>query len=243
MGLKVTITIDGATRIENGVWKARIQPEEVITLGQCDSRSGPFSVVLLESNVAYNPTARTLTFDPDNVRLLNVGSTEQIFLFSNNAEAPVEQAPVMPADKPKIEAQPEPVLRKKPTFEKAPEYELSQALATGDKLFLSELPVEMRELGESLLSEVRRHFAGELAYEPRSAKFDETPEIFWTVKIHPQDGSLRLTVRGTPDMFEPIAGIDLKLDKFGYSAFAINRIGQLSGAINLIMQAHRNLQG
>ena len=106
MGLKVTITIDGATRIENGVWKARIQPEEVITLGQCDSRSGPFSVVLLESNVAYNPPARTLTFDPDNVRLLNVGSTEQIFLFSNNAEAPVEQAPAVPADKPKIEAQP-----------------------------------------------------------------------------------------------------------------------------------------
>jgi hypothetical protein len=172
-----------------------------------------------------------------------VGRTEQIFLFSSSNKAVEEKAPAPPKAPPQPKAKPEPVLRKKPTFEKASAYELSQALATGDKLFLSELPVEMREMGESLLSEVRRHFAGELAYEPRSAKFDETPEIFWTVKIQPQDGSLRVTVRGTPDMFEPVTGINLKKDKFGYSTFSINRIGQLSGAINLILQGHRNMQG
>jgi hypothetical protein len=242
MGIKVTITIDGAKLIENGVWKARITPEEVITLGECENRYGPFSVVLLESNVAYNSQAQTLTFDPDNVRLLNVGSTEQIFLFNSTGKAPAKEMPakidVRPQTRPKTEPPP-----KKPPSQKVPEYELSQALATGDKLFLSELPVEMRALGETLLSEVRRVYSGELAYEPRFAKFDETPEIFWTVKIQPQEGSLRLTVRGTPDMFDSSSGIQLKLDKFGYSAFVINRTGQVPGAIGLIKQAHKNMQG
>ena len=73
----------------------------------------------------------------------------------------------------------------------------------------------------------------------RSAKFDETPEIFWTIKILPSKKALRLTVRGTPETFEQTSGIDLKLDKFGYSAFHITRVAQIPGALTLLKQARK----
>ncbi len=100
----------------------------------------------------------------------------------------------------------------------------------------------MRGLGETLLSEIRGIIPGELNFEPRSAKFDETPEIFWTIKILPSEKALRLTVRGTPETFEQTSGIDLKLDKFGYSAFHITRVAQVPGAITLLKQAQKNME-
>ena len=118
-----------------------------------------------------------------------------------------------------------------------PDYELSQALATGDKLFLSELPPELRSLGEQLLSEIREHFQGELTYEPRFAKFDETPEIFWTVKILVPESALRITVRGTPDDFKDIKGLDVALDKFGYSKFNLDSKNNIPVAIECIRRA------
>ena len=70
MGLKVTITIDGAKRIEQGLWKATLKPEEAATLGDCKSRSGPFSVLMLESACDYDLQTQSLTFDPNASRLL-----------------------------------------------------------------------------------------------------------------------------------------------------------------------------
>jgi hypothetical protein len=248
MGLKVTITIDGAKSIDNGIWKARLKPAEVATLGDCHSQSGPFSVLMLEANVDYNHRLQTLTFDPEATRLLNVGNTDQILVLSAVATpaGSGERAATAPAatPAPKAAASPPPkaAAAKAESARTMPEIELSQTLATGDKLFLSELPADIRELGEKLLSEVRRHFPGELCYEPRAAKFDETPEIFWTIKIQPQDKSLRITVRGTPESFESVEGIDPKLDKFGYSAFVLTRTAQIPAAFNLIRQARKNMR-
>ena len=245
MGLKVTITIDGAKRIEQGVWKATLKPAEAATLGECDSESGPFSVLLLESSFEYNLQTKSLTFDPNASRLLNIGSTDQVILLSGEAVRAVKTAPgaAAPARAEKSKAP-----RSKPARstapakkEPVPEIELSQTLSTGDKLFLSELPAEMRSLGELLLSGVRKEFPGELSYEPRAAKFDETPEIFWTIKINPQDKNLRVTVRGTPDDFKSVEGIDLKLDKFGYSFFFLSEMEQVEGALTLIRQARINM--
>ena len=114
-------------------------------------------------------------------------------------------------------------------------------MLTGDKLFLSELPLDLRDLGENLLSGVRNQFPGELSYEPRSAKFDETPEIFWTVKIQPKVKSLRVTVRGRPNNFKKSTGISLSNDRFGYSAFVLKHKSQIRGAIDTIIQAHANM--
>ncbi len=249
MGLKVTITIDGARSIDRGVWKAKLKPDDVATIGDCDSKSGPFSVLLLESKVDYNQPSQTITFDPNATRLLNIGSTDQIIVLGGKIPQASGTASVV--DQPVAEAVPsrpeQPVEEKTPAVEKtsaaekAPEYELSQELSTGDKLFLSELPLDMRDLGEMLLSEVRKHFPGELNYEPRAAKFDETPAIFWTVKIQPQDKSLQITVRGTPDSFRKTPGISLKLGKFGYSSLVLTQKDQIPGVLTTLKQAKKNM--
>ena len=254
MGLRVTITIDGAKRIEQGLWKATLKPEEAATLGECDSKSGPFSVLLLESTFDYDLQTQSLTFDPNASRLLNIGSTDQVILISGGAVRAVKTATAAPAParpakpgEPRSakpgESRPKPPPPKAPAKAgKAPEIELSHALSTGDKLFLSELPAEMRSLGELLLSGVRKEFPGELSYEPRAAKFDETPEIFWTAKIQPKDMSLRITVRGTPESFQSAAGLDLQLDKFGYSFFVLSQHEQVESALSLIRQARINMK-
>ena len=253
MGLKATI--DKARFIEEGIWKAQLEPEEAASLGECSSRQGPFSIILLESAMDYNEQSQTITFDPSTTKVLNIGSTDQVIIIclaapqKKIAPQPQKAQPkptITPPPKPPKPPKPvapvkKPAPPQKPKPPKLAEYELSQPLATGDKLFLSELPPEMRELGEKLLSTVRSKFPGELCYEPRFAKFDETPEIFWTIKIQPYDKSLRITVRGTPDSFTEIQGVDLKVDKFGYSAFVITRKGQIPGALEAIRQGHRNM--
>ena len=247
MGLKVTITIDGAKRIEQGLWKATLKPEEAATLGSCDSKSGPFSVLLLESTFDYDLQTQSLTFDPNASRLLNIGSTDQVILLSGEAVRAVKKAtaastPSRPANsrEPRAKA-PTPPAKEAAKTENAPEIELSQALSTGDKLFLSELPSEMRSTGELLLSGVRKEFPGELSYEPRSAKFDETPEIFWTVKIQPQEKNLRITVRGTPETLPTVGGVNVQLDKFGYSFFILSQPEQVQDALSVIRQGRINM--
>ena len=246
MGLKLKMTIDGAKHVDTGIWRATLDPEETTTLGDCESRSGPFSVLYIESEVDFNQVSQTITFDPNGVTLLNIGSTDQIIILNGDHSDPPEIVDsVTPTEKEIINTIEEDTAippNDDNQEEKNAEFELSQTLATGDKLFLSELPVEVRDLGESLLSEIRNLFPGELNYEPRSAKFDETPEIFWTIKILPQDNALRLTVRGTPEDFEPASGIDIELDKFGYSAFHVNNLSQITSAISILKQAHQNME-
>jgi len=248
MGLKLTMTIDGAKHLDMGVWMAKLEPDEVATLGKCEKRFGPFSVLLLDSEVDYDEKTQTLTFNPNATSLLNIGGTSQILVLSSKDKKPVSKsvAATSTPDTPPNSTSSEPFGEKASTEEEPEEItagtELSRQLATGDKLFLSELPADMRGLGETLLSEIRMIMPGELNFEPRSAKFDETPEIFWTVKILTTKKALRLTVRGTPETFEQTSGIDLKLDKFGYSAFHITRVAQVPGAITLLKQARKNME-
>jgi len=236
MGLKVTI--EEAVRIGDGVWKAVLDPEETTAFGECKSKIGPFSILLLESEIHYDEKATRITFDPKSTRLINIGSTNIIFLLS---DSPSEQK--KPVDSvPKPEKKPVKAKRisgKKPPAKDAG-YKPSQVVPPGDKLFLIELPPDIRSFGEVLLSEVRRHFKGELHYEPRTGKFDETPDIFWTVNIKPHNRSLKLTIRGTPDTFKIPSAINLQRDKFGYSAFEISKKEQIVGAVSLIKQASKN---
>ncbi|HHP7233898.1 MAG TPA: hypothetical protein ACFCUC_04635 [Desulfobacterales bacterium] len=242
MGLKLSMTIEGARAIDNGVWKARLEPEEVATLGECKSKTGPYSVLLLESAIEYNPEHASLTFDPNATRLLNVGSTAQILVLSHSNSAKSvskagSPAPVNAASAPAAGG------RTTASSEKSSCAQLpSSGLTTGDKLFLSELPPDLRDLGENLMTQVRSHFPGELCFEPRSAKFDETPNIFWTVKILPHEKALRITVRGKAESFPNDAGIELKQDKYGYSAFLLVRPSQVSAAMRILAQGKKNMQ-
>jgi len=236
MGLKVTI--EGARHIGDGVWKAVLDPDETTAFGNCKSKIGPFSILLLESGVHFDEKTKRITFDPKSTQLINIGSTNNIFLLS---DSPSKQKPsVTTAPKPeKRTVKARRIVEKKPP-KKDTKYEISQVVPPGDKLFLIELPPDIRSFGEVLLSSIRRHFKGELHYEPRTGKFDETPDIFWTVKIQPHNRSLKITVRGMPDAFKIPPAINLLRDKFGYSAFEISKREQIDGAVSLIKQASNN---
>ncbi len=236
MGLKVTI--ESVRRLDNGVWKVILDPEETTAFGDCKSKIGPFSVVLLGSEIHFDEKTKRITFDPKSARLINIGSTNQVFLLS---DGPPEQKTFL-ARAPKPEKKP---VKPRQTSEKKPPvkhtgYKPSQVVPPGDKLFLIELPPGIRSFGEVLLSTVRHHFKGELHYEPRTGKFDETPDLFWTVKIQPRSRSLKITIRGTPDIFKIPSTINLLRDKFGYSGFEISKKEQIAGAVSLIKQASKN---
>jgi len=241
MGLKVTI--EEAVRIDDGVWKAVLDPEETTAFGECKSKIGPFSILLLESEIHFDQKNKRITFDPKTTRLINIGSTNKILLLS---DSPAEQKTFI-TTAPKPEKKPvkvRPISDKKPAVKKQPvndtKHEFSQVVPPGDKLFLIELPPDIRTFGEVLLSMVRRQFKGELHYEPRTGKFDETPDIFWTVKIQSHSRSLKITIRGAPDIFKVPPKINLFRDKFGYSAFDISKKEQIDGAVSLIKQASKN---
>jgi hypothetical protein len=252
MGLKVTI--EEAMRIGDGVWKAALDPDETTAFGECKSKIGPFSILLLESEIHFDEKTKRLTFDPKSTRLINIGSTNKIFLLSDSPseqkafvttapkpeKKPVKARRIVEKKPPKKDAKYEPSQVEKKPPKKDAKYEPSQVVPPGDKLFLIELPPDIRSFGEVLLSSVRRHFKGELHYEPRTGKFDETPDIFWTVKIKPHNRSLKLTIRGTPDTFKIPSAINLLRDKFGYSAFEITKKEQIAGAVSLIKQASKN---
>ena len=236
MGLKVTI--EEAVRIGDGVWQAVLDPEETSAFGDCKSKIGPFSILLLESEIHFDEKTKRITFDPKSTRLINIGSTNKLFLLSDSQSE--QKAFVTTASKPeKKPVMARRIIEKKPPV-KDTKYKPSQVVPPGDKLFLIELPPDIRSFGEVLLSIVRRHFKGELHYEPRTGKFDETPDIFWTVKIQSHSRSLKITVRGAPDIFKVPPKINLFRDKFGYSAFDISDKSQIDGAVSLIKQASKN---
>jgi hypothetical protein len=236
MGLKVTI--ENVRRIDDGVWKVVLDPDETSALGECTSKIGPFSIVLLGSEIHFDEKTKRITFDPKSVRLINIGSTNRVFLLSDR---PSEKKSFVPrvTEPEKKPSKVKPISRTKPPA-KHTEHKPSQTVPPGDKLFLIELPPDFRSIGEVLLSSVRSHFKGELHYEPRTGKFDETPDIFWTVKIQPRSRSLKITIRGTPDMFKIPSTINLLRDKFGYSGFEISKKEQIAGAVSLIKQASKN---
>ncbi|MBW2249139.1 MAG: hypothetical protein JRF60_00545 [Deltaproteobacteria bacterium] len=236
MGLKVTI--EEAVRIGDGVWKAALDPEETTAFGECKSKIGPFSILLLESEIHFDQKTKRITFDPKSTQLINIGSTNKIFLLSDSPSG--QKAFVTTAPKPERKPVKARRISEKKSAEKVVKYEPSQVVPPGDKLFLIELPPDIRSFGEVLLSSVRCHFKGELHYEPRTGKFDETPDIFWTVKIKPHNRTLKLTIRGTPDTFKIPPAINLLRDKFGYSAFEISKKEQIEGAVSLIKQASKN---
>lgn len=236
MGLKVTI--ENVRRIDDGVWKATLDPDETTAFGDCKSKIGPFSILLLESEIHFDERNKRITFDPKSTRLINIGSTNKIFLLNDS----LSKQKTFVTTEPKPEKKPVQAERisENKSSAKETKYKPSQIVPPGDKLFLIELPPDIRSFGEMLLSAVRRHFKGELHYEPRTGKFDETPDIFWTVKIQAHSRSLKITIRGAPDFFKVPPKIDLFRDKFGYSAFKISDKSQIEGAVSLIKQAAKN---
>ncbi len=242
MGLR--ITIENAILLDNGIWKAELGPDETPAFGTCKSRKGPYTVILLDSGSEFDEYSQSITFDLNSASLINIGSTNHVIVINGSLKKGYNKThskKVKSSPAQKKSSDPKKKTAKKKTAIIPPKDDAAAPIfSQGDRLFLSEVPSSFRETGEELLSKIRSRFSGELSYEPRSSKFEETPDNFWAVQIKPQEKSLSIFVRGLPEFFDRVSHVDLYSDKYGYSVFEITRKKQIPDALSLIAQASAN---
>jgi len=204
------VSISNAESVSSDIFRAKLNPSQVRFLGETSNSIGETSIIYLgDKSFDYDSRTKMISFDPQIVNLLNIGNTEDVLIL----------------------IKPEKKLNSNITL---PTPELNKP---GDNKFLYSLPRDIKELGIHLLSEVRKHFNGDLKYYPKSGKFVESPNNFWTVRIQNRDKSLRITVRGIPSYFNGIQKLILKDDMAGYSSFKINSDLQIDEAIKIIFQS------
>jgi hypothetical protein len=204
--------IEGATCLDDRVWKARLSPAEVRLLGPNVQIAGDTTVLLLSEDVKFDASRGQLAFDPTKARLLNAGTSDSAILIGSGARTPTAVVPRQAT---------------------------KQELRGGDARFLSSLPSQLQELGESLLSAVRAKYPGELKFYNDSGRYVETPDNFWTIKPQGRDISFRITVRGAPESFSGVRTLAPRPDRTGYSTFKIERAGQVEELIRLLGQVRR----
>jgi len=205
---------ENVTPATDGIWRTNLDPKSLLRLASPARQGGKVSVVMVSHPQFEKPSGK-LEFDLLSVALLNLGNSEDVVIIDSLGDAE-RQIPV-----------------------KAPK--LDQESELGDALFLehlSKLSSALQELGRRLLDGVRREFTGELKLTP-SGKFVEQPDNFWTVRIQPRAKSFRITVYGTPIQHGSFGSIEIKPDMAVYSAFVIDKMGQLDEALQVIHNAKR----
>ena len=204
--------IEGATQLDDRVWKARLSPAEVRLLGPNAQTAGDATVLLLFEGMRFDATQGRLAFDPTKAKLLNAGTSDNAIFIASAAVAgaPSPSKSVVPTE-----------------------------ARGGDARFLASLPSQLQELGQLLLGSVRAKYAGELKYFEDSGRYIETPDNFWTIKPQARDVSFRMTVRGTPGFFTDAASLAPKPDRTGYSTFKVERHGQVEALVKLLGQVRR----
>jgi len=211
--LEMQVSIPNLVTPGAGVWETVLAPREVRRLGEPSKSVGAVSVLVL-SGGAVSPKDGRIQFDIDQVTVVNVGSTDRTIVIDGGRPFNIFES-----------------LRAKSPAGK---------LTGGDQDFLSALstlPIEVRDAGQKLLSEVRNHFPGELK-RVSVGRYQETPDNFWFVTIQPRAKSLLITVRGLPDRFQSTS-LKVLEDRRPYSRFKIFSTDDVREASRIIRSAIR----
>jgi hypothetical protein len=219
MSMKMTVTINEVTQLDKGVWKVNVNPSELSIFGSPSNDVGGVSVLKVVNPDETVNTDGTLIFEPQNVRILNLGSSTEVLIISNTE---VENTPTI--NTPTINKQSNPII-----------------IGEGNRKFISDLSTvdqNLKTLGEEFLGEVRTCFSGDLKFDPGANKFVETPDNFWGVKIQSRDKSLRIVVRGLPDRFHDFDDVlDIKKDLTSYSTFKLTQLDQIPVVIKVLRRS------
>lgn len=207
--MKITLA---ATPLSPGVWRAAVPIDDLAFLGKASQAVGDTSVVLLSRGPNDDPGG--LSFEPSSAIVLNRGATENTVIVVSTEPAALD-ASARRATAP------------------------GPGVTSGDTTFLTSLTPALEPLGQQLLAEVRRRWPGELRLHAASKRFVESPDNYWTVKIQPRDGSLRITVRGEPSRLGAHGSLDVKRDQNGYSTFKISREADVPDVISLLSRVRR----
>ena len=216
--MAMSISVQSAVRLADGVWSAALAPADLQMLAGQPGRLGSVSVLLLLESPDFDVSSGTLSFSPSGTRVLNIGVSDSVVIVES-ARAGEEAA----AGTPK-------------TVQSVPPQ-------GGDSEFLNSLPSRLSDFGSQLLNAVRASYPGMLRLAPKSGKFVETPDNFWTIRIQPRDESFRITLRGSPDDFSPNDGIRLVPDRTGYSALKLTSPAQITDFMKLLRQVPRKGRG
>jgi hypothetical protein len=212
--MALVFQIEGVKLLGERIWRAPLSPAEVRLLGLSAPSTSDRTVLLLEGQPRFDPVSGRLAFDPSAAKLLCAGTSSEAILVGGSDATSV---PTQPARK-----QTQPTSR-----------------PGGDAAFLSSLPTNLAELGRTLLDAVRSKYAGELHFYPKSGRYIDTPDNFWTIKPQPRNVSFRITVRGAPDSFVGIGALQVGADQTGYSSCKVERLDQIASFAKLIEQVRR----
>ena len=128
------VTIEKVSQGAKGIWTSHIDPQHLLRLANPIRQGGRINIVLV-SRPSFDDRNHSLKFDLDSAILLNLGNTSEAVLIDSR-EGEVRQL------SPDLQS-------------------ISRKLPSGDSHFLEELKklsVSQKEVGEQLLTEVRRSF-------------------------------------------------------------------------------------
>jgi len=169
------------------------------------------SVLLLLDKPSFDRTRGTLSFSPSGARVLNLGGSDSAVIVESACTADDVNRSIPPAT-------------------------VAEVGGGGDAEFIAALPSNLSSFGKQLLGTVRATYPGALKYFPKSGKFVETPDNFWTVRIQSRDKSFRATLRGRPDEFVSTGSLQLIPDMTGYSSLKLTSPAQITDFMNVLRQ-------
>ena len=212
--MTVRLSIEGASAVGPGIWRASIKPSLMRMLGPSANSTGGLNVLLVSETPTYDPPGKTLSFPADSARVLNIGSSAAAVVLYDAEELPMDSADPVVLDR-----------------------AVTSQHRGSDERFLSTVPASMRSLANSFIAAVRVQVVGELVLREPSGRFVETPNNFWTVKVQPRVQNFRITLRGKPGSFSPPSTFHLKDDRPGYSNFVLSDAQQIADAVQAIREA------
>lgn len=210
--MAMEISANPATLPNRNVWRFELSPHHLKLLGEPRNAGGEVSVLLLD-RPTYDQDSTTLRFTPDDVTVLNVGSSSQVIALSSLA-----------CDEDSRKARKTPI-----------------EFGPGDQEFLrlaSQLPEDVAQAAKEILISVRREAPGDLKKGLR-LNFSNQPDNFWYVIVQPRAKALSITVRGEPSLFAGVAKLDISQDRPGYTRFKVTGSGDVENALQIIAASKR----
>jgi hypothetical protein len=115
--MAIGLSFPNVEALGTGVWKAKLDPEDLHLLGGGATRRGPLSVVLLSSRASFDCATNTLSISSAFARVLNLGSTDDAVIVESRAPSEDDMQNSLiasAAESPRQSAQPNSPLEKPP---------------------------------------------------------------------------------------------------------------------------------
>lgn len=205
-----------AKKVNDYIWENfDLNINELRRFGNPPNSFGGTSIILIGGDIAYKD--KSIEFDLSKSKLINIGNGNKTLLIRNEES----------------------------------QFNITKSLDTSgsnlegiddmDAGYLRELEKipELKDVGYKILQTIRKEDGGYFEYYA-STGYVQKPDNFWTVKVQYQRAkSLSISVRGTPNYFSNVAGIEklhLKTGMNGYSRFNVT----LDTPLNIVIQVLRN---